>query len=689
MDWLGIPLKIQGRTIGAFVVQSYSEIIRYGEKEKDILLFISDQIALVLDRMQKQKELQETQELLKGIFSSSPLGIAVGENRVIKWANEAMARIFGYEDMNEFIGKNSRFLYASDEEYERVAPLVYNQIEKGKPYGTDAKFRRKDGSVFDGNIVASSLNSSSAKNRTVAIFSDISWRKKAEAALNKEKESLLVTLHSIGDGVIATDASGNIVLMNGVAEELTGWEENEAIGRPLNEVFNIINEKTREVCDNPVDKVIETGRVIGLANHTMLISRDGGERILADSGAPIRDKEGKIIGIVLVFRDVTEKRRIDRELQKMEKLESTGVLAGGIAHDFNNILMGILGNISLAKMYIKCKDKALERLAEAERASLQAKNLTQQLLTFSKGGMPIKKITSIKRTLRDSVNFALSGSNVRCEYSISDDLWSVEIDEGQINQVINNIVMNAQQAMPKGGIIHVQAENVLLGRESGLPLEEGRYIKIGIEDQGIGIAKGHLPKIFDPYFTTKQKGSGLGLTTAYSIVKNHDGYISVRSELGKGTCLDIYLPASSEDIITDKTTGEISPAEKGKILLMDDEEIVRSVAGEMFRSIGYEFESAEDGMEAIEMYKKAKELGNPFDIVIMDLTIPGGMGGKEAIKRLLEIDPQVKAIVSSGYSNDPIMSDFKSYGFAGVIAKPYRMKDVIEVIHRVSSETDK
>jgi len=438
-----------------------------------------------------------------------------------------------------------------------------------------------------------------------------------------------------------------------------------------------------------VEKVLETGGVVGLANHTVLVSRDGTERVLADSGAPIRSKDGEIIGVVLVFRDITEKRKMEEELQKMEKLESIGVLAGGIAHDFNNILMGILGNITLAKMDVKPEDEVFEKLTEAEKASVRAKDLTQQLLTFSRGGAPIKKTASIKELLKDSVSFALRGTNVKCEFSLPQDLWSVELDEGQISQVISNLVINAQQAMPEGGVINVRAENMVVGKGGGIPLKEGKYLKIAIEDQGTGIPKEHLPRIFDPYFTTKQKGSGLGLTTAHSIIKNHGGHISVESRLGKGTCFNIYLPASEKEIVEKKAVKERPLGGKGRILVMDDEKIVRNVTGKMLKSSGYDVEYSRDGTEAIELYKKAKDSGDDFDVVIMDLTIPGGMGGKEAIEKLLEIDPGVRAIASSGYSNDPIMSDFRRYGFAGVVPKPYKIKDLAKVVHRVITGVDR
>ncbi|MGQ9611009.1 MAG: hybrid sensor histidine kinase/response regulator [bacterium] len=388
------------------------------------------------------------------------------------------------------------------------------------------------------------------------------------------------------------------------------------------------------------------------------------------------------------MRDVTEKKRMEEDILRMQKLESIGILAGGIAHDFNNILTGILGNISLAKINIDPEHESYERLTEAEKATYQAKSLTQQLLTFSSGGSPILKTTLINDLLIESVNFILSGSKVRAEFYISDDLNPVNIDKGQINQVINNIILNAVQAMPSGGIIKVYAENASLKEGLVSNLKPGNYVKISIQDNGIGIPKEHLPKIFDPYFTTKQKGSGLGLTISYAIIKKHNGHIEVDSELGKGTTFHIYLPASTEQAQIEKEEKEQDIIYgEGNILIMDDEKLIRELVQFLLIKIGYKTEVASHGEEAIELYKRSIETGKPFDAVIMDLTIPGGMGGEETIKKLLEIDPKVKAIVSSGYSNDPIMADYAKYGFSGVIAKPYKIKELSKVLHDIINST--
>jgi len=382
-------------------------------------------------------------------------------------------------------------------------------------------------------------------------------------------------------------------------------------------------------------------------------------------------------------KEISERQHMEEELLKIQKLDSVGVLAGGIAHDFNNILTGILGNISVAIMHTTPKSEISQILTNAEKAALHAKDLTMQLLTFSKGGAPLRTSASITDLIKDSTNFMLRGSNVKCEFSLPDELWPVEIDEGQMSQVINNLIINADQAMPGGGNIEISAINVIIRPGDIIPLKKGKYVKVSVKDHGKGITKRNFTKIFDPYFTTKKSGSGLGLSVAYSIVKKHEGYITVMSGPGKGTTFYIYIPASREKIPEKRTLKESLYVGKRNILVMDDEKMVREILSTMLMKLGCEVVCVKDGAEAIIKYKQSKKTGKPFDVVIMDLTIPGGMGGRETIKKLFEIDPEVKAIVSSGYSNDPIMSHYLAYGFSSVIAKPYRIAELSKILRDV------
>ncbi len=502
-------------------------------------------------------------------------------------------------------------------------------------------------------------------------------------SLSEEKERAHVTLRSIGDGVITTDAGGAVMLLNAVAEQLTGWTQEEAQGRPLQDVFRIVHERTRAACESPVDRVLREKKVIELANHTVLIARDGSERAIADSGAPIRDDEGRIIGVVLVFRDVTEKQRHEAEMQKSAKLDSLGVLAGGIAHDFNNILTAIKGNISLAMLDDGSSEQNRECLARADSACLRAQELTRQLLTFSRGGSPVKETLSLGDLVRATADFALTGSGIRPEFRIAADVPAVDADPGQLNQVIHNLLINAVEAMPGGGTVTIRVEQAVAQEKQGTPLKAGEHVLISVTDRGIGIPKEHLVRIFDPYFTTKRKGSGLGLATAYSVIKNHEGHIAVESELGKGSTFSVLLPASSSSVPRKPAAPEGIVPGRGTVLVMDDEQSIRDMARHMLTMLGYDPVFASDGAEAVRLYRQALDEGRRMDAVILDLTIPGGMGGKEALERMLELDPSVKAIVSSGYSDDPVMSDHRRYGFASVISKPYDVKQMSRVLHAV------
>ena len=518
---------------------------------------------------------------------------------------------------------------------------------------------------------------------TTGIARDITQRKLAESALEAEKERLVVTLRSIGDGVITTDKTGRITLINRIAEKLTGWKEADAVGQPLERVFRIVDEFTRQPCPNPVQQVIARGKIVGLVNNTILISKEGRETVIADSGAPIMDSENNLIGVVLVFRDVTEARRMENEILKVEKLESLGVLAGGIAHDFNNFLAGIIGNLSLAKLETNAADPIYDQLQEMEKAAMRAKNLTQQLLTFSKGGEPVRKPTDLAHLVKESASFAVRGSNVRCEVNFGPDSLIGDVDEGQVTQVIHNLTLNAVQAMPEGGLISISGELIDIYAGNNLTLNAGPYVKLNIEDHGTGIKKEHIQKIFDPYFTTKQKGSGLGLAIAHSVIEKHHGAITVESELGAGTTYRIFLPAIRESDPKMQAEKPVLDTGGGRILVMDDEEFICKLASDMLTRMGFEVATTHNGEEAIHRYQQSLDSGRKYDAVILDLTIPGAMGGRETIKKLLEIDADVRAIVSSGYSNDPVLSDYARYGFRHAVSKPYRIQDLSEALKAI------
>lgn len=505
-------------------------------------------------------------------------------------------------------------------------------------------------------------------------------------SLQTETQLLNSILNSVGNAIIITDTNGVIEITNRQAEEITGWTQQDAIGKPVKEVLSLVNWTSQEQYNEDIETVKELG-ILKFNENSILIDRNGKDCVINGTATPIVNDSSQIVGIAFCFQDATEKYKKE-EIVKMQKFESLGILAGGIAHDFNNILTAILGNVSLAKIDSDPKD-ILERLSDTEKALNRAKYLTQQLLNFSRDGLPIKETTSVADLIKDSAKFMLSGSNVRCEFDIPDDLWMIEADENQINQVITNIVINAVQAMPKGGTINISAKNVSLKNGEVPLLSQGNYIKISIQDHGIGISKENLQKIFDPYFTTKRDGTGLGLTVSFYIVRNHNGHILVDSELGVGTTFHIYLPASPEKKIDKKRESDnIIYNGKGKVLVLDDDNTIRELISTMLGSLGYDVTTVADGTEVIKQYKEALDSNSPYDVVIMDLTVPGGIGAKETIDILKELDPKVKAIVSSGYSNDHIVSEYEKYGFKGAITKPYGIKELCSVINNTIIMSD-
>ncbi|MEW6130376.1 MAG: PAS domain S-box protein [Acidobacteriota bacterium] len=671
------------------IVWIYGQAVPEYNNEGELIGFIGT-LTDITERVKAEEALRESEARFRVIAEASVGVIMMYDTNSFLYVNPATEAITGYS-REELLRMNPFDLMHPD--YRGFAAKRFQSrlqgttVEKSIEYKIVTKSGEERWVEFS---VGDFINYQGKKVATATAF-DITERKRAEELLAAEKERLSVTLRSIGDGVIATDTDERIVLINRVAEKLTGWKQEEAIGKPLNEIFHIINERTREIRESPVKKVLQTGKAVGMENRTLLIAKDGKEYPIADSGAPIHNRQSQIIGMVLVFRDTTEERKREEELLKASKLESIGILAGGIAHDFNNILAAVLGNISLAKRFIDADHKAYARLGESELATLRAKDLTQQLLTFAKGGAPVKKTISIAPLLRENISFALTGSNIQPTTNFQTGLWLTEIDEGQISQVIHNLVLNARQSMPLGGMIEISAINLDIHPNTliqGIPIKPGHYLKIAIKDEGVGIAEEHLSKIFDPYFTTKQRGSGLGLATAYSIIKNHEGYIFVESQLGSGASFIIYLPALNKPAAETLASIESSASGKGKILVMDDEKIIRDMLNDMLVDLGYEFTGTASGEEAIAAYKDALQRHNPFNAVIMDLTVPGKMGGQEAVKKILEIDPRAKCIVSSGYSTAPVMADHKKFGFVEVIAKPFQISELSDVLHNVLSKPE-
>ena len=698
---LRLPLRVSGRTVGAITFMLMgSGARRYTEADLPLAKEIAQQGAIAVENARlyraAREELEERKRAEEALAISEARYRSLMEATTqIVWVLDAQGRAM--DDMGHWRAFTGQSLAEVAE---------WGWLEAVRATDKDALRRTFLTAVADPRAVTAEVDltfhngnyrrvmmrflplfdNQGRCREWIAAATDITRERTATELLEREKERLAVTLNSLGEAVVTTDTDGHIVLFNRVAQVLTGWPQQEALGRALNVVFCVMDARSRVPLTDPADRVLRTGELLGPGDRAILRARDGSERVVAYTAAPVRDHAGRIAGTVIVFRDISSQQKLEEDFLKAQKLESVGVLAGGIAHDFNNILTAVIGNIALAKMYTSPHDRAGHALSEAEKAAWRARGLTQQLLTFAKGGAPVKKPGSLADLLREAVPFALAGSNVKCTLSIDDDLWTVAFDPGQLSQAINNLVINAAQAMPSGGLIYIRAENSELEDHESRPLPPGRYVHLVVSDEGVGIARSHLDKIFDPYFTTKEGRTGLGLATTYSIIRRHEGVVRVQSEEGRGTCFDIFLPAQGTPGL--KPAAEQARESGGRILVMDDEPSLLQVVTALLQHLGHQVEVARDGSEAIARYEEAQQQNSPFTAVILDLTVPAGMGGEECLKRLQEIDPDVRAIVSSGYYNDPIVSDYRRFGFSGAITKPYQLHDLSDAIRRVCVAND-
>ncbi|MFC1614806.1 PAS domain S-box protein [Gemmatimonadota bacterium] len=640
----------------------------------------------ITERKQAEEKLIESerliriqQEFLENIYNNvaNPIWVIdVTEDGDFRFADcNAVYKEDSNFTLEEFIGKTPEDLVPliSPDLAKQINANYQRCLEAGDAitYSEDIEIKDKKLNLL--TTLSPVKNEEGRIIQIIGLSTNVTELKRAEEALRESEGRLSGFMNSASDSFYLLDSELNFVEVNKPALEIMGKKKEDVIGKNITEIVPDIKESGRYERHMAV---IRTGKpyiVDNFVPHPVF-----GTRHFILKSFKVRS------GLGVIASDITERMQLEEERSKAAKLESIGILAGGIAHDFNNILASVLGNISLANI-IADEDirQVKELLTEAEKACRRATDLTKQLLTFSKGGTPVKKITQLKGLLMEASGFALRGSNVRCEYDIQDELWPADVDAGQINQVINNLVINADQAMPEGGAIVIRAKNVTVNLKDQLPLQEGKYVKIDIIDRGIGISAESLSKIFDPYYTTKQKGSGLGLATSYSIIKSHGGHIDLESEIDVGTTFHLYLPASSERVLEKEEAKEEAIVIKGKILVMDDEEALRTTLGRMLRLLGLEVELAENGEETIELYRNAMASEQPFDAVILDLTIRGGMGGKKTIKRLLEIDPEVKAIVSSGYSTDQVLSEFEEHGFRGMVSKPYNLSKLQSALQSI------
>jgi len=631
---------------------------------------------------QNEAMLAHERELLNTLLEHAPDRIYFKdrESRFIKCGKAVLEKLgpgavaVGQCDFDFFTDEHARPAFELEQEIIRTGQPVIGLVEREtwrageETWVLTSKMPLRD---KHGNIIG-----------TFGISKDITELKRTELALEKEKEMLAVTLRSIGDAVITTDVQGRIVLFNRVAEQVTGVAQGEAVGQELAHVFRT---KGGEPDTETLRRALESGEQI--TRDAVLVTRAGEERDISQSIAPILDRDGAKLGAVLVFRDVTEKLKTEAELVKASKLESIGVLAGGIAHDFNNILTVILGNISLARMAHSAGRPMNDSLEEAERASLRARELTQRLLTFAKGGAPIKKPLNLALLVQECAASALHASSCEPQFFLGENLWAVEADESQIGQAFQNVIGYVRASMSNEPRLDIHVFNQEIASDPMLLLKPGRYVRVSIRDYGAAIQPENLAKIFEPYFGSRKIGSGLELATAYSIVRKHEGQIRVESISGHGTVFHIYLPATlvapplaARPALTSRPRADLGAR---RVLVMDDELPIRRLATLLLEKMGCTVVTAPDGVAAIRLYEEARASSEPFDLVIMDLTVPNGMGGKETIRQLKLLDPNVLAIVSSGYSNDPVMANFRDHGFAGVVPKPYSTEDLTNALEEL------
>ncbi|MCH7521075.1 MAG: response regulator [Candidatus Marinimicrobia bacterium] len=485
--------------------------------------------------------------------------------------------------------------------------------------------------------------------------------------------------------MLATDVKGQVVLTNQAAEKLTGWNQTEPLGRLLTDVLALVDPIAGKKVELPVAELLKGDLAAVPLRSALLVPRSGHQIPVTISISRLTDAQEQVVGLLVVIRDVSEKEKLETEMRKAQKLESLGLLAGGLAHDFNNFLMSIMLNVSSARMIAREQTKVVELLIEAERSVQRAKGITQQLMTFSRGGQPVKSNMYLTPLLKETVKFSLRGTVVQPRFQLHEDLWPVAIDPGQINQVLNNLVINAVQATPKGGTLTVSTDNIVVDApHSKGPLSQGKYVEVTIRDEGVGIPAEILDQIYDPYFTTKDQGTGLGLFSVYSILEKHGGWISMKSRKDRGTTVRFYLPAASKpDAPLISATEMIVPG-TSKILLMDDEEAIRRLLGQLLNDLGFNVETAPDGTTAVELFQASHATDEPFQAVIFDLMVPGEMDGVEAFKQIRQIDRDIKGIImSGGHGYVAPMRQHEDFGFQAKLDKPFTTDELTEVLERV------
>lgn len=503
----------------------------------------------------------------------------------------------------------------------------------------------------------------------------------ADSGLGFSTAHLSILLNELQEGVLVSDATGKVTHLNARAERLLGLTLAQCLGQDAGEVFRLVHLQNGQPGENPVAKVLASGEPITLNSEFALDTGAATAQPVAFSARPVVDVSSQPAGAVVVFRHPGEMSLTPEELVRANRFESLGQLAGGIAHDFNNLLTTILGGVSMAK-----ENRDYSGLENSERACLAAKSLSKQLLTFAKGGSAVRQVVKPADILADTIRLAAAGSTVKVEVSVAPDTGTICVDRAQILQVFQNLIINSIQAMTTGqGQVWITATNVSLAPGEVASLVAGTYVSIEVRDNGGGIKPEHLERIFDPFFTTKKTGTGLGLATVLSIVKRHGGQMGVDSELGVGTAITVFLPVADQpEEVEARRAPSFNYAQRtGRILFMDDDPDICLLTGGMLEGLGYKYDLVKNGEEAVQFYRRYLNIGRPYDLVIVDLTIIGGMGGEQCFRQLRDLHPEVRAIIASGYDNDDMARQYLDLGFCGFLTKPYRVGDLGRIIKKV------
>lgn len=656
---------------------------------RGLLVFLG--IAIILEgtalwqaRARARRALEESETKYRALFEATPAGVFLEllDSTVVE-CNERAAEMLGYTK-TELCGMNAAGLVPA-EVAQTFPALIEHELRNGLAM-VEAQAKRKDGTVFP-TEVGTRLIYLAGTPYVVVYVHDITARKETEMALAAEKEHLRVTLRSIGEGVITTDMDGRVLLMNPIAEEMTGWRQEEALGHPVDEIMHTVHPVSRDI--------LPSGTLAVLSNETnpleryecLLIGKDGQEHVILETTAPIRDDAGRIIGTVVAFRDITEQRRLEEERQRVLRLNSLARVASGIAHDFRTYLSTILTNASLTELCLDQPAEAREAIRRVRQAVKLAQSLAEQLLLFSSGQEAQRQPASIADVLTNAIELVTSGTPVTCRLSLPADLWRVHMDVTQMNQAITNLVLNAVQAMSNQGTIDILAANQFLPENGPVPLPAGPYVYITIRDYGPGIPPDALPHIFDPFFSTRPNGTGLGLPVAHSVVKRHGGYLTLESTPGQGATVHLYLPAVEEpppNIPSPATAAPSTRQYHARVLVLDDDEALCLSLSLALNYLRYYVESVRSGEEALAHWERALAAGEPFHAAILDLNIAGaGMDGKTTAQRILQLDPHARLIVTSGFQDDPAFCRYQEWGFAAALAKPFDIADVVHTLQQV------